>query len=222
MLTTVLRHVRVDLALHRLRDGTGHPLLLLHALGEHTPDAVPAAASHWPGPVWGLDFTGHGGSSVPAGGGYTPEALASDADAALEHIGPATILGRGLGAYAGLLLAGSRPRLVRGLVIVDGPGFDGGGSELQSTCVVGADTDDADPRTPDPWALLELSSDVRPADYAAEHMRQFGALSSLSPAVFVDALGRPAWVRSILEHAAAIELPTAEALSSLSSLDHDA
>ena len=37
MTTTLLTHVKVQLALHELRPGTGRPLLLLHGLGERTP-----------------------------------------------------------------------------------------------------------------------------------------------------------------------------------------
>ncbi len=51
---------RVLLALHELRSGEGRPLLLLHGLGERTPDRVPAYVEAWDGPVFGLDFTGHG------------------------------------------------------------------------------------------------------------------------------------------------------------------
>ena len=36
----------------------------------------------WPGPVYGLDFTGHGASTVPVGGGYSAEMLLADADTA--------------------------------------------------------------------------------------------------------------------------------------------
>ena len=32
-----VHHSRVDLALHRLREGQGRPLLLLHGLGERSP-----------------------------------------------------------------------------------------------------------------------------------------------------------------------------------------
>ena len=44
----VLRHSRVDLALHGLREGEGRPLLLLHGLGERSPRDVPAAVAPWP------------------------------------------------------------------------------------------------------------------------------------------------------------------------------
>ncbi|MCC7075786.1 MAG: hypothetical protein IT198_01545 [Acidimicrobiia bacterium] len=109
-----LVHAHVRLALHRLRAGSERALLVLHGLGLRTPDTVPSECEAWPGPVWGLDFTGHGASTVPAGGGYTCEALLGDADAALCELGAATVIGYGLGGYVGLQLAGSRPEEVRG------------------------------------------------------------------------------------------------------------
>ena len=60
-----LTHGRVELALWKLREGesAGHrPLLLLHELGGRSPDAAPVDVAGWPGPIWGLDFTGHGSS----------------------------------------------------------------------------------------------------------------------------------------------------------------
>ena len=78
-----LRHGRIGLALHQLRPGAGRPLLLLHGLGEQSPTEVPAASAAWPGPVCALDFTGHGRSDAPRGGGYTAEILMGDVDAAL-------------------------------------------------------------------------------------------------------------------------------------------
>jgi len=62
----MLVHNRVHLALHHLRPASpagGRPLLLLHGLGEASPDDVPAWAAAWPGPVHALDFTGHGASN---------------------------------------------------------------------------------------------------------------------------------------------------------------
>jgi len=124
--TTMLRHNKIDLALHRLSDGEGTPLLLLHGLGEASPAAAPAWAADWPGPVAALDFTGHGSSTVPRGGGYSAEILLADADVALAELGTATIVGRGLGAYIALMLAGARPTQVRGALLRDGPGLSGG------------------------------------------------------------------------------------------------
>ena len=120
MNAVMLQHNKVTLALHEVRPGTGRPLLFLHGLGESA-DMMSTLSVNWAGPVWALDFTGHGESSVPAGGGYSSEILMADADIALRHIGEATVVGRGLGAYIAFLIAGARPTLVRGAVLLDGP-----------------------------------------------------------------------------------------------------
>ena len=75
-------------------------------LGERSPASVPRWLDGWTGPVAALDFTGHGSSTIPTGGGYTAEAAPADADAALAALGRATVFGRGLGAYIALQLAG--------------------------------------------------------------------------------------------------------------------
>ncbi|MET0902425.1 MAG: alpha/beta hydrolase, partial [Acidimicrobiales bacterium] len=80
-MTVWLQHNKIQLALHELRGGDGRPLLLLHGLAERTPATVPAHLAAWPGPVWGLDLSGHGASSVAAGGGYFCEVLMGDVDA---------------------------------------------------------------------------------------------------------------------------------------------
>jgi pimeloyl-ACP methyl ester carboxylesterase len=214
----VIRHNKVDLALYRLRealDGAGvtRPLLHLHGLGERSPEAVPERLAGWPGPVWALDFTGHGASTVPRGGGYSCELLMGDADAALAHVGPATVYGRGLGGYVALLVAGARPDLVRGAVIDDGAGLTGGGVEPVTPFVL---TQPLVPsRAPDPYALLELASDVRPPDYATTFARQAATLSGLDVAVAVAAVVRPAWLVAMAQEPGVRELPTVEALALL-------
>ena len=121
-----LTHNRIDLVLHSLRESDGPNLLLLHGLGEASPTEVPAFADDWPGAVHALDFTGHGASTLPVGGGYTAEMLMADADVAVRHLGSTTIVGRGLGAYIALLIAGARAPMVQGVVLADGPGMSGG------------------------------------------------------------------------------------------------
>lgn len=201
-----LRHNKVELALHPLRDvptGDGAPsraLLLLHGLGESSPTEVPARVAAWPGAIWSLDFTGHGASTVPAGGGYTAETLMGDADVALAHLlslgqGPITVYGRGLGAYVALMLAGARPADVCGAILDDGPGLAGGGPAPSSPVL--ARIDPAAPRPPDPYALAELSSDVRPPDYATTFVRQAVHYSGLDSCVTVVAIVRPPWLEAV-------------------------
>ena len=217
MSTTTIRHAKVDLALHLLRDGSGLPLLLLHGLGERSPLQVPGAAAAWPGPVHALDLTGHGESTVPSGGGYTCEVLMADADAALAHLGPLTVLGRGLGAYVGLLLAGARPTQVRGVVLDDGPGLFGGPSAPASPSIVQL-APDIPRRAPDPYALVELTRDVRPGDYAASFAHQAAHLSGLEHPVTVAAKGRPPWLEAVIDVVGVRELGVAAALADYASL----
>jgi pimeloyl-ACP methyl ester carboxylesterase len=200
---TLLTHNRVHLALHTLRDATGdgRPLLLLHGLGERTPDTVPAWAEAWPGSVHGLDFTGHGASSLPAGGGYTAEILLADADAALAHLlglsGAAaiTVVGRGLGAYVALMLAGARATQVHGAVICDGSGLIGGATQPTSQSLV---TLQPTSTTPDPSALHELAHDLRPPDYATLFVRLAVEGSGLDEPITVAAVVRPPWLAAVV------------------------
>jgi pimeloyl-ACP methyl ester carboxylesterase len=204
----ILTHVRTELALHELRAAAGdtpaRPLLLLHGLGERTHDEVPVAARAWPGAVWGLDFTGHGASTVPRGGGYTAEALMADVDHALAVLAdplPVTLLGRGLGAYVALLIAGARPELVGGVVLTDGPGLSGGGPSPHSSSIVRTRTSGASDLTtaPDPYALLELARDIRPADYATAYARQAVEFSEIDRPISVAAVARPPWLAAVAD-----------------------
>ena len=226
MATVVLAHNKVRLALHPLRParpavGDGRrPLLLLHGLGERTPDEAPAELDGWPGEIWGLDFTGHGRSTVPKGGGYTCELLMADADLALSHLGRVTLCGRGLGGYVAVLLAGARPELVRGAVVCDGPGL-AGRAATQTAASAPLDTNvPARPeggsgaaggsedsfgsagdggRSPDRYALHELGGDVRAGEYAAGYAGEAVRGSGLDPAIVVSARERPAWLVAVLE-----------------------
>lgn len=213
-----LRHGKSQLALHLLREGWGRPLLLLHGLGERTPDRVPTHLAGWDGPVYGLDFTGHGSSTRPVGGGYTAEILMADVDAALDHLGKVTVHGRGLGAYVALLIAGARPEQVRGIVLADGPGLVGGGIRPGSPHVpdsppaaspAGTDGSPA----PDPFALSELSRDVRPPDYALEYVRQMMQWSELDTPIAVSTVVRPEWLAAVAAEPGVVELPVDEALA---------
>jgi len=211
MTTRWVRHLRINLALHELQAGDERPLLLLHGLGERTPSKLPAYAASWPGAVWGLDFTGHGDSDVPSGGGYTCEVLMGDADAALRDIGPATVLGRGLGAYVALLIAGARPQMVRGAILSDGPGLAGGGTGPSSTMLIGVDEGGVVP--PDPFALFELSRDVRPPDYAATFARQVLTLAELPTPLTVSARWRPPWLEAAASEPGVVDASIEDALA---------
>ena len=211
-------HGRITLAVHELQPGEGRPLLLLHGLGEQTPAALPAhLEDRWRGPVLGLDFTGHGASTVPVGGGYYCEILMGDVDAVVESTGPVTILGRGLGAYVGLLIAGARPIDVRGVVLTDGPGLFGGSAGPSSPAVVIVDP--TAPSPPDPYALVELARDVRPPDYATSFTRQATHLSGLTTPISVAAIGRPPWLAAVVDEPGVQESTVDEALALYAGLD---
>ena len=197
-MTRQLRHAKVTLALHELRAGRGRGLLLLHGLGERSPATLPERVRSWPGPVFALDFTGHGDSTLPRGGGYSAEVLMADADAALARLGAATLVGRGLGAYVALLLAGARPKAVRGAILCDGPGLAGGGSQPGSPSVLVPWLAGSGRTTPDPFAFAELARDLRPPDYATSFLRQATQLSGLARPVSVCAAERPEWLRAVV------------------------
>lgn len=207
----LLPHNRVELALHELDTGDGRPLLLLHGLGERSPGAVPAEATDWPGPVLALDFTGHGASTVPDGGGYFAELLMADVDIALAEVGPATIWARGLGSYIAVLTAGARPQLVRGAVLDDGPGLFGGPIGPSSARIPIAHPAHVGP--PDPYALLELSGDVRPPDYAVTFARHAAERSELDRPFVVVASARPAWLAAVMDSLLLSQTTVAAALA---------
>ena len=207
--TEYVLHNRVRLALHHLRDGDGRPLLLLHGLGERTPPTAPDTVAGWPGPVVGLDFTGHGDSTVPVGGGYSSEILMADADAVVHHLGSCTVVGRGIGAYVALLIAGGRPDRVVGAALCDGPGIVGGGpGPVSGTATLLRQT--AAP--PDPYAMLELSRDVRPADYAMTFVHLAASRSTVSTPIAVCAVWRPPWLAAVADHPAVADLTLPDAL----------
>ncbi len=191
-----LRHGKVELALHHLRGGEGRTLLLLHGLGERSPRELPAEVAGWPGPVAALDFTGHGDSTRPLGGGYFDELMLGDADAALARLSQATLLGRGLGAWAALLLAGSRPRAVRGALLCDGAGLAGGGP-LPRDPTLALPPAAVTPHEPDPLALIELARQVRPPEYAARFLALARVHSGLAQPLWICANERPPWLAGL-------------------------
>lgn len=210
--TVRLRHNKVQLALHHLRDGPGRPLLHLHGLAERSPTEVPSHLAAWPGPVWALDLTGHGDSDPAVGAGYFCEALMGDVDVALAHLGAVTIFGRGLGAYVGLLASGGRAEQVQGTILADGPGLAGGGPTPGSPVIV-THVDPAPPGgTPDPWARHELTRDIRPGDYAATFARQATTRSGLDTAIAVVGVNRPPWLEAVVAEPGVVECSLHEAL----------
>jgi len=209
--TRLLAHANVKLALHPLRGGNGRALLILHGLGERSPRSVSPDLEAWPGPIHALDFTGHGDSTVPVAGGYTAELLMADADAALSHLDCASVLGYGVGAYVALLLAGARAGQVRGAILCDGPGLAGGGEE--PTPPRRPQRVEDTPDAPDPYALLELSRDVRPPEYALRFAGLAVRASGLERPVLVCARERPPWLAAVVADVPGAEASLEEALA---------
>ena len=199
-----IRHAGVTLALHELRPGSGHPLLLLHDLGGSSAgwDIEPTA---WPGQLFALDFTGHGDSTWRAGGAYTPELLAGDVDAALAMLGACRIAGAGLGAYVALLVAGARPDLVSAALLLPGGGLDGGGPlpDFVRTRALAAELDEIEAGRANGTARSDpmtrsCARDVRPPDYAASFARAARRLLLAE-----DGGPRPPWWVALRETSAA-------------------
>jgi pimeloyl-ACP methyl ester carboxylesterase len=161
------------------------------------------AAELWPGPVFALDFSGHGSSGPLRGGAYHPEILAGDADAALAHIGPARLAGAGVGAYVALLLAGGRPDVVPGALLLPGPGLEGGGAAPAPAFDTQARWADLGALLPgsDP-AVRRLERDIRPPDYAEAFARAARRLL-LSEGDFA----RPPWWEAVRAGPTATPVP---------------
>jgi pimeloyl-ACP methyl ester carboxylesterase len=206
-----LTHGRVTLALHELRTSSdGQPLLHLHGLGLRSPDDVPLDLESWPGPIYALDFTGHGHSQTPKGGGYTAELLIGDVDAAIEKLGDVTLVGRGLGAYVALMTAAARYDAVRGAILCDGPGLSGGGPAPGTPILTRIDPNT--PTPPDPFAIAELSKDIRPPDYAVDFVRIVQSRSQMSNPIAVCAKARPEWLAAVLDELGTAPMALEEAL----------
>jgi len=196
-MTEYLQHSRIRLALHRLQESRSldsHALLLLHGLGESSSAHPRSLYEAWPGAVYALDFTGHGASEIPAGGGYSCEALMGDVDIALAHLGPITVCGRGLGAYVALLIAGARPRKIRGAVLLDGPGLAGA---CASSSPYIPQVHAVQTGTPDPFAVAELATDARPPEYAMHFARLAAESSDLAHPITICTREQPPWLQAV-------------------------
>jgi pimeloyl-ACP methyl ester carboxylesterase len=213
-MTIELRNGRVSLALHTLQQAEGLPLLLLHELGGSADD-FRAQLPAWPGPVFALDFSGHGRSGRVYGGGYYPELWVADADVALAELtraapaateaaatpGELVVLGRGLGAYAALLLAGGRPEQVRCAALCDGSGLLGPEAPAPTDDTWWPDLVTA-PRaqalrpiaSTDPVALEGQDGFLRPPDYAARFAERARRIVLVE-----DGGARPGWWRAVAE-----------------------
>ena len=126
----------------------------------------------------------------------------ADADTALAHLGACTVVGRGVGAYVALMLAGARPTLVRGAVLCDGPGLWGGASGPVSASYPVLHPSRG---VPDPYALLEMSRDLRPPDYASLFARLALEHSGLDESIVVATTVRPPWLEAVVAEVGVVE-----------------
>jgi pimeloyl-ACP methyl ester carboxylesterase len=201
-----IQHGRVSLELHDLAQRRGPTLLLLHALFGSSADwrDLPSA---WPGPVYALDFCGHGCSDWLTAGGYTPELLAADADCALARIGDAALLCAGLGAYVAVLLAGARRDRIPAALLLPGPGLAGGGASppfaKPDTTLGPFEAGERGSGAYDPMVSV-LDRDVRPVDYVEPFARAAGRLFLLE-----DSAEQPPWWQAVRQ------APNAEVFSDL-------
>jgi pimeloyl-ACP methyl ester carboxylesterase len=144
------------------------------------------------------------------GGGYTAEILLADADVALAELGTATVVGRGLGAYVALMLAGARPQQVRGAVLCDGPGLAGGPVGPTSQSFVRLEPSS---HPPDPYALFEMSRDLRPPDYATLFVHMAVELSGIDEPIAVAAVVRPPWLAAVVDEIGVTTCSVSDALA---------
>lgn len=223
--TIAVAHAGATLALHRLRDAPPHApaLLCLHGLGRATPHEPEPEFDRWPGSIWGLDFTGHGESTIPGGGGYTAEVLMADTNMALVHLreqvglSRIALFGRGLGAYIALLTVGARPDLTGAAILDDGHGLAGGGPAPHSPAVIGPPPGADLTSTPDPFALVELATDIRPADYATTYARLAVERSPETQPIALVGVVRPPWLAAVEADPGVITTTLDDALARYSS-----
>jgi len=142
--------------------------------------------------------------------------LMADVDHALTHLTDGnpdrsiTVLGRGLGAYVALQIAGARAGQIHGAILTDGPGLAGGPTGPTSQSVFALDTDGS---SPDPYALVELGRDLRPGDYAVSFVGLANAGAPVATPIAVASSFRPQWLAAVAEAPGVIESSLADALA---------
>ena len=104
--------------------------------------------------------------------------------------------------YIAVLIAGARPELVRGTILQDGAGLAGGGQQPGPIVVRGVP---GRTTAPDPFALVELGSDIRPPEYVARFAELAAENSGLATPIFVCCKSRPDWLKAVLATKGAVE-----------------
>jgi len=104
----------VTLALHHF-GGAGPILMVNHATGFHAKcylPMMPTLTQHFD--VWGADFAGHGGSTIPEDDDYSWTGFAEDVLTVIDHIGASTVraFGHSMGAASTLLAEKQRTGVI--------------------------------------------------------------------------------------------------------------
>ncbi|WP_412540021.1 alpha/beta hydrolase [Longispora sp. K20-0274] len=97
--------------------GAGAPIVLLHGLMGRA--RAWTGTADWltgHGRVLGLDSRGHGAAPP---GPFDTDTRVADVIAVLDEVGPAVLVGHSMGGMTAWQVAGRRPDLVRGIVIID-------------------------------------------------------------------------------------------------------
>ena len=98
-------------------------------------------------------------------------------------------------------------------VLLDGPGMiaadNGPGSGAPLT------VDPAAPTPPDPFALLELTRDIRTADYAASLVRMSQQGSPFTEPITVATINRPTWLAAVADEPGVRVVDSADAGAAL-------
>ena len=158
------------LALHHLREGDGRPLLLLHGLGEAAPDDGAAVARRRgrarsppsTSPATGARRSRSAAATRPRSSSPTPTSPSP------RSARPPCSAAASAPTSPCCSPAPDRPTCI-GAVLADGPGLAGGATFPTSQSFFAAAAAPSGP--PDPYALVELSRDLRPPDYAAAFVR---------------------------------------------------
>ena len=129
----------------------------------------------------------------------------------ITAVGFKTVLGRGLGAYVALQIAGARAAQIHGVILTDGPGLAGGPTGPSSQSFFSLETDGT---APDPYALVELGRDLRPGDYAVSFVNLANAGAGLSNPITVASSFQPKWLAAVAESPGVAEASLADALAS--------
>ena len=112
-------------------DGEAPAVVILHGLAGSSREFVPTARSLSGRKVILIDLRGHG-SSTRAPADTSREAFVSDVVRVIdnEQAAPVDLVGQSMGAHTAMLLAASRPDLVRRLVLLEGNEIGFGGAPV--------------------------------------------------------------------------------------------